>query len=181
MTSETTAPESPFGDIRRLVESLPGPDRDAVAMVAERDATLTKPAGSLGRLEHLVSWLAAWQGKGQPSLDRPLVCVFAGSHGVTARGVSAFPDAVNRQMLDNFAAGGGAINQICAAYGLGFKVFDLAIDSKLRGCDLAKIKIGDLVSGTEIRTRAIVIQQKNRATRAVRTYHRCSGESPSVV
>ena len=68
------------------------------------------------------------QGKGQPTLDRPLVCVFAGSHGVTARGVSAFPAAVNRQMLDNFAAGGGAINQICAAYGLGFKVFDLAID-----------------------------------------------------
>jgi nicotinate-nucleotide--dimethylbenzimidazole phosphoribosyltransferase len=125
---ETTAPETPFSDIRRLVASLPGPDRDAVAMVAERDATLTKPAGSLGRLEHLVAWLAAWQGKGQPTLDRPLVCVFAGSHGVTARGVSAFPAEVNRQMLDNFAAGGGAINQICAAYGLGFKVFDLAID-----------------------------------------------------
>jgi hypothetical protein len=128
MTDVDQTAATPFDDIRRLVASLPGPDRDAVAMVAERDATLTKPAGSLGRLEHLVSWLAAWQGKGQPTLDRPLVCVFAGSHGVTARGVSAFPDAVNRQMLDNFAAGGGAINQICAAYGLGFKVFDLAID-----------------------------------------------------
>jgi nicotinate-nucleotide--dimethylbenzimidazole phosphoribosyltransferase len=97
-------------------------------MIAEREASLTKPAGALGRLEHLVAWLGAWQGKGSPSLDRPLVCVFAGSHGVTARGVSAFPDAVNRQMLENFAAGGAAINQICAAYGLGFKVFDLAID-----------------------------------------------------
>lgn len=120
--------ESPFADIRRLIATMPGPDRDAVAMVRERDAMLTKPAGALGRLEQLVDWLAAWQGKGQPSLDRPLVCVFAGSHGVVARGVSAFPPDVNRQMLDNFAAGGGAINQICAAYGLGFKVFDLAID-----------------------------------------------------
>lgn len=120
--------ESPFADIRRLIASMPGPDRDAVAMVRERDAMLTKPAGALGRLEQLVEWLAAWQGKGQPSLDRPLVCVFAGSHGVVARGVSAFPPEVNRQMLDTFAAGGGAINQICAAYGLGFKVFDLAID-----------------------------------------------------
>ncbi len=128
MTETQPAGDGPFADIRRLVAELPGPDRAAMAMVAERDATLTKPAGALGRLVHLVSWLAAWQGKGQPTLDRPLVCVFAGSHGVTARGVSAFPDAVNRQMLDNFAAGGGAINQICAAYGLGFKVFDLAID-----------------------------------------------------
>ncbi|GEP02497.1 nicotinate-nucleotide--dimethylbenzimidazole phosphoribosyltransferase [Methylobacterium oxalidis] len=118
----------PFADIRGLIASMPGPDREAASAVAEREARLTKPAGALGRLEHLVAWLGAWQGKPSPTLDRPLVCVFAGSHGVTARGVSAFPDAVNRQMLDNFAAGGAAINQICAAYGLGFKVFDLAID-----------------------------------------------------
>ena len=120
--------ESQFADIRRLIASMPGPDRAAAEMIAEREASLTKPTGALGRLEHLVAWLGAWQGKGSPSLDRPLVCVFAGSHGVTARGVSAYPDAVNRQMLENFAAGGAAINQICAAYGLGFKVFDLAID-----------------------------------------------------
>lgn len=118
----------PFADIRGLIASMPGPDREAASAVAEREARLTKPSGALGRLEHLVAWLGAWQGKPSPTLDRPLVCVFAGSHGVTARGVSAFPDAVNRQMLDNFAAGGAAINQICAAYGLGFKVFDLAID-----------------------------------------------------
>ncbi|MEA1832341.1 nicotinate-nucleotide--dimethylbenzimidazole phosphoribosyltransferase [Methylobacterium durans] len=118
----------PFADIRGLIASMPGPDREAAAAIATREARLTKPAGALGRLEHLVAWLGAWQGKASPTLDRPLVCVFAGSHGVTARGVSAYPDAVNRQMLDNFAAGGAAINQICAAYGLGFKVFDLAID-----------------------------------------------------
>jgi nicotinate-nucleotide--dimethylbenzimidazole phosphoribosyltransferase len=59
---------------------------------------------------------------------RPLVCVFAASHGVAARGLSAYPSEVNRQMLENFAAGGAAISQICAANGLGFKVFDLAID-----------------------------------------------------
>ncbi|KQT11816.1 nicotinate-nucleotide--dimethylbenzimidazole phosphoribosyltransferase [Methylobacterium sp. Leaf399] len=128
MTVETPSEEGPFADIRCLIATMPGPDGDALAMVRERDAMLTKPAGALGRLERLVEWLAAWQGKGRPSLDRPLVCVFAGSHGVVARGVSAFPPEVNRQMLDTFAAGGGAINQICAAYGLGFKVFDLAID-----------------------------------------------------
>ena len=123
-----SALSQPFDDIRRLIAAMPGPDADAVAAVRQRDRGLTKPAGSLGRLEELVEWLAAWQGKPQPSVDRPLVCVFAASHGVAARGVSAYPAAVNRQMLDNFAAGGAAINQVCATLGLGFKVFDLALD-----------------------------------------------------
>jgi nicotinate-nucleotide--dimethylbenzimidazole phosphoribosyltransferase len=124
----TDAAGAPFDDIRRLIAMMPGPDEAAVAAVRERDRRLTKPEGSLGRLEHFAEWLAAWQGKAMPAIDRPLVCVFAGSHGVAARGVSAFPSDVNRQMLENFAAGGAAINQICASLGLGFKVFDLALD-----------------------------------------------------
>jgi nicotinate-nucleotide--dimethylbenzimidazole phosphoribosyltransferase len=122
------AADPPFADIRRLITMMPGPDEAAVEAVRERDRHLTKPAGSLGRLEWLVEWLAAWQAKPRPSVDRPLVCVFAGSHGVAKRGVSAYPSDVNRQMLENFAAGGAAINQICASLGLGFKVFDLALD-----------------------------------------------------
>ena len=122
------AADTPFESIRQLLATMPGPDRAAAEAVRARQAELTKPAGSLGRMESLVEWLAAWQGKAQPTFERPLVCVFAGSHGVTRHGVSAYPDAVNRQMLDNFAAGGAAINQVCAAYGLGFKVFDLALD-----------------------------------------------------
>ncbi len=118
----------PFDDIRGLIASMPGPDMAAANAVRARDAHLTKPAGSLGRMEEIAEWLAAWQGKTQPRVDRPLVCVFAGNHGVVAQGVSAFPQAVTRQMLENFAAGGAAINQICAAFDLGFKVFDLALD-----------------------------------------------------
>jgi len=136
----------PFDDIRNLVRTMPGADAEAAATVAERDAVLTKPAGALGRLEDLVTWLAAWQAKAPPSFDRPLVCVFAGSHGVTRKGVSAFPDAVNRQMLDNFAAGGAAINQLCSAYGLGFKVFDLALD----------VPTGDITEGPALDERACV-------------------------
>ncbi len=120
--------EAPFDDIRRLLATMPEADEAAAGAARARQAELTKPPGSLGRLESLATWLATWQGKPLPTFERPLVCVFAGSHGVAARGVSAYPPAVNRQMLENFAAGGGAINQICAAYGLGFKVFDLAVD-----------------------------------------------------
>jgi nicotinate-nucleotide--dimethylbenzimidazole phosphoribosyltransferase len=118
----------PFDDFRALVRSMPGPDSAAAAAVRSRDATLTKPAGSLGRLEEIAEWLAAWQGRPEPAVNRPLVAVFAGNHGVAARGVSAFPAAVTRQMVDNFAAGGAAINQVCAANDLGLKVYDLALD-----------------------------------------------------
>ena len=116
----TDAAGTPFDDIRRLIATMPGPDEDAIQAVRARDAQLTKPAGSLGRLEWLPEWVAAWQGK-SPSVDRPMVCVFAGSHGVVARGVSAFPAEVNRQMLENFSAGGAAINQICGDLGLGLQ------------------------------------------------------------
>jgi nicotinate-nucleotide--dimethylbenzimidazole phosphoribosyltransferase len=107
---------------------MPGPSEAAVAAVRARDSVLTKPAGSLGRMEHLVEWMAAWQGKAPPSVQRPLVAVFAGNHGVTAAGVSAFPAAVTQQMVENFAAGGAAINQICLTFDLSLKVYDLALD-----------------------------------------------------
>jgi nicotinate-nucleotide--dimethylbenzimidazole phosphoribosyltransferase len=124
----TSASGLPFDDIRALVRQMPGPDEAAVAAVRARDSVLTKPAGSLGRMEQLVEWLAAWQGKARPELRAPMVAVFAGNHGVTAQGVSAFPAAVTQQMVENFAAGGAAINQICIAYDLSLKVYDLALD-----------------------------------------------------
>lgn len=117
----------PFDDFRALLNSLPGPDEASLEAVRRRDRQLTKPAGALGRLEEIALWLAAWTGR-PPAVNRPLVAVFAGNHGVAAKGVSAFPAEVTQQMVQNFAAGGAAINQICAAHGLGLKVFDLALD-----------------------------------------------------
>jgi len=114
--------------LRALLRDLPGPDEAAAAAVAEREARLTKPPGSLGRLEALVEWLAAWQGRASPRLSRVNVAVFAANHGVVARGVSAYPAAVTAQMVANFAAGGAAINQLCAAYGFGLQVYELALD-----------------------------------------------------
>ncbi|MEX0852839.1 MAG: nicotinate-nucleotide--dimethylbenzimidazole phosphoribosyltransferase [Bauldia sp.] len=118
----------PFDDIRALIRRMPAADEAAVAAVKARDAALTKPAGSLGRLEEIVEWLAAWQRRAPPTVNRPLVAIFAGNHGVVRHGVSAFPAAVTRQMVDNFAAGGAAINQICLANDLGLKVYDLALE-----------------------------------------------------
>lgn len=118
----------PFDDIRALIASLPAPDEAAIAAVRARDRELTKPAGSLGRLEESVEWLAAWQAKAPPSVDQPLIAVFAANHGVVARGVSAFPPEVTRQMVENFSAGGAAINQLAREAGAGLKIFDLALD-----------------------------------------------------
>ncbi|MFZ2099759.1 MAG: nicotinate-nucleotide--dimethylbenzimidazole phosphoribosyltransferase [Oricola sp.] len=117
----------PFDDFRNLLMNLPGPDEAAVAAVRERDAQLTKPAGALGRLEEIAEWLAAWTGR-KPAVTRPLVAVFAGNHGVVDQGVAPFPQSVTAQMVQNFAAGGAAVNQICVAHDLGLKVFDLALD-----------------------------------------------------
>ena len=90
---------------------------------------LTKPPGSLGRLEGLMAWLAAWQGRYPPRLDRIDVLVFAGNHGVTAQGVSAFPATVTAQMVANFAAGGAAINQLSRLAGANLRVIPLDLDA----------------------------------------------------
>ncbi len=119
---------SPFDDFRDLVNLTPGPDEAAVAAWRERDAQLTKIPGSLGRLEEITELLAAYTGKIPPKVEKPLVAVFAATHGITAQGVSAFPAEVTRQMVANYANGGAAINQICMSSDLGLKVFELALD-----------------------------------------------------
>ncbi len=128
MSAFTPATGLPFDDVRSLVGMMRGPDEDAIAAVKERDAQLTKPAGALGRLEDIAAFVAGWQGKNTPAITRPLVAIFAANHGVVKQGVSPFPQEVTRQMMENFTAGGAAINQICATFDIGLKVFDLALD-----------------------------------------------------
>jgi nicotinate-nucleotide--dimethylbenzimidazole phosphoribosyltransferase len=117
-----------FADVIELLTIVPDGDEAAVAAVRARDAQLTKPAGSLGALEGLVEFLARWQGRAQPRLDNPMVTIFAGNHGVTDQGVSAFPREVTAQMVANFTNGGAAISQICALHEINLRVFELALE-----------------------------------------------------
>ena len=98
--------------VRALLRRLPACDAAAAAACRARDAELTKPAGALGRLEELAVWLAAWQGRHPPRLQRVLILVFVGWHEIARQGVSAYPAEVTDQMVANFAAGGAAINQL---------------------------------------------------------------------
>jgi len=117
-----------IADIAALCASLPAGDAAAEAVVRARQATLTKPPGSLGRLEDLVAWLATWQRRAMPRLDRVEILVFAGNHGVTAQGVSPYPASVTAQMVGNFARGGAAINQLAGVAGAVLRVIPLELD-----------------------------------------------------
>jgi len=123
-----TAPPRPFDDIRALIGKMPAPDAAATAAARVRDAELTKPPGSLGRLEDVAVFMAGWQGSARPHVDNPLVAVFAGNHGVAAQGVSPYPQSVTQAMVANFTAGGAAINQICKTFDLSLKVYELALE-----------------------------------------------------
>ncbi|MCS6760856.1 MAG: nicotinate-nucleotide--dimethylbenzimidazole phosphoribosyltransferase [Candidatus Devosia symbiotica] len=117
-----------YADVLELLTIVPDGDEAAVAAVRARNSQLTKPPGSLGALEGLVEFLARWQGRAQPRLDNPMVAIFAGNHGVTDQGISAFPRAVTAQMVANFTNGGAAISQICALHEINLRVFELALE-----------------------------------------------------
>lgn len=105
------------------------PDAEAAAAARARQNRLTKPPGSLGRLEELSVWAASCQGVCPPqALNRPRVVVFAADHGVTAAGVSAFPSAVTGQMMANFDSGGAAVNVLAEVAGATVRVADIAVD-----------------------------------------------------
>lgn len=121
-------PRATLDEMRAQLATLPGPDRTAGAAAAAREAQLTKPAGALGRLEQLSEWLATWQGKHPPTIDHPRTAVFAGNHGVAARGVSAYPAEVTAQMVQNFIRGGAAVNQLCRAVDADLRVYEMALE-----------------------------------------------------
>lgn len=128
MSQPVSEPAARFDEIRSLLRDLPGPDLEAGTRALQRQQVLTKPAGSLGRLEEVAQFLATWQGRHPPRCDRPRVAVFAGNHGIAALGVSAYPAAVTAQMVRNFVNGGGAINQLTAQIDADLRVYEMDLD-----------------------------------------------------
>ncbi len=128
-------PATALASIDALVDEIagaPAPSQAARAAAEERNARLTKPPRALGRLEEIALWFASWADDPRPHLQAPQIIIFAGNHGVAARGVSAFPAEVTAQMVANFEAGGAAINQLAETFGARLDVHPLRLDEPTR-------------------------------------------------
>jgi nicotinate-nucleotide--dimethylbenzimidazole phosphoribosyltransferase len=150
----------PFDDFRALMTRLPAGDEATAERVRSQFGRAEKPKASLGRLEDLAAWLATWSGR-PPAVNRPLVAIFAGNHGVARHGVSPRPIEATARAVELTAAGGAAINQICLANDIGLKVFDLALhlpteditqDAALdeRGCAATMAFGMEAIAGTDL-------------------------------
>lgn len=126
--NETDMTAKPFDDFRTLLTSLPTADVAAETRIRTLFAKTDKPKASLGRIEDIATWLAAWSGRAPPAVNRPLVAIFAGNHGAVRHAISPRPVSATANAVELCAAGGAAINQVCIANDLGLKVFDLALD-----------------------------------------------------
>lgn len=122
----TTLPLKRLDDVAAL--DLPSFDAEAARAADARQMTLTKPPASLGRLEEIAAFMAGWRGVAQPRIDKAQALVFAGNHGICARGVNPFPQEVTAQMVANFKTGGAAINQLCQVSGADLEVVALDLD-----------------------------------------------------
>ncbi len=119
-------------EVGALGGGLPVADTQAAAAARARQDSLTKPPGSLGRLEELAIFMAGWQRTTRPEIAKAQALVFAGNHGICAQGVNPFPQEVTAQMVANFAAGGAAINQLCRIAGADLSVVALDLETPTR-------------------------------------------------
>lgn len=118
--------------VRELAGEVQPPDGAAVVKARERHLTLTKPPGSLGRLEELSARLSGMSGEVPPPVpESPAVVICAGDHGVLARGVSPWPQEVTAAMVRNFCAGGGAANVLAGTVGARVSVLDVGVAADL--------------------------------------------------
>jgi nicotinate-nucleotide--dimethylbenzimidazole phosphoribosyltransferase len=117
--------------IDKLISQIPPLDEAAMSAARARQDTLTKPRGSMGRLETLSIQLAGITGNPRPQLQHKVILTMAGDHGVVAEGVSAYPQEVTPQMVANFLHGGAAINVLARHVGARVVVVDLGVAAEL--------------------------------------------------
>lgn len=113
--------------LEQTIERIREPDQAAMAAARTRQDRLTKPPGSLGRLEELAVWLAGVRGAVRPRVERPVIVVAAADHGVAGAGVSAYPVEVTGQMVANFLAGGAAVSVLARQAGARVVVVDAGV------------------------------------------------------
>ena len=128
-----------------VLDAIAPPDEAAMALARRRLDGLTKPPGSLGRIEELAVWLAGVTGRPDARVVRPAIIVAAADHGVTAQGVSAYPVDVTAQMVANFVGGGAAINVLARTIGASVTVVDVGVWSAPPPGDVAGAGAATLV------------------------------------
>src|SRR6266513_1609642 len=127
--------------IRDRAISVEPLDTAAMELASARQQQLTKPAGSLGRLEDIAVQIAGITGHPVPRIERKAVIIMAGEHGVTNERVSAYPSAVTSQMVYNFLQGGAAINILAHHVGAKVIVVDVGVAADLSHPDLLSRKV----------------------------------------
>jgi nicotinate-nucleotide--dimethylbenzimidazole phosphoribosyltransferase len=153
---------------------MPLPDSHAETEARARQLQLTKPPGSLGRLEELACWFAARLGNPIPEISHCEIFVFAADHGVAAQGVSAFPQSVTGQMVANFAGGGAAINVLAMLEECPIEVVDVGVvsdEEPPRSVRREKVRSG---------TRDLLVEAamtEDELTAALDVGARCAGEA----
>jgi len=124
---ESALPEEVF--CRELIKSIVPVDSALMARAQEKIDNKTKPLGALGTLEQLALQMSLIQQDLNPCIHRKALFVFAGDHGITEEGVSAYPREVTRQMVKNFLDGGAAINVLCRHHHIDMKIVDMGVDA----------------------------------------------------
>ena len=131
MTARTQTDEDLRQQLAALTSRIVSPDAAAMAAARDRQANLTKPPGSLGRLESLSIQIAGIMGVSRPQIQHKVITVMAGDHGVVEEGISAYPQSVTAQMVANFLHGGAAINVLAHHVGARVVVVDMGVAGEL--------------------------------------------------
>lgn len=142
------------------MEAVKQPDLDAKLQAEQRQLQLTKPTGALGDLEQIAITLASLQGTVFPKINKPWISIFAGDHGVVEENISAYPQAITRQMLQNFASGGAAISVIAKHHQAHLQVIDCGT-------------VGDAYNYTGVERHCIRAGTANFAKQAAMTEQEC--------
>jgi nicotinate-nucleotide--dimethylbenzimidazole phosphoribosyltransferase len=160
-------------ELSRLLDSIAPPSQDGESAARRHLDSLTKPPGSLGRLEEIALRLAVLRGRA-PEVARPVIFTFAADHGVVAEGVSAYPQVVTAQMVENFTRGGAAVNVLARQAGARVVVADFGVASPLgRSPELVECSIGPGTANIA----AGPAMTRSEAIHAIETGARLAGEA----